>query len=224
MFDAVIVSDLHLGAANSRHRKIERLLWEAARHTDRIVLNGDIVDHWGLQRWPLPHCATLDSLRRLAARVEVVWVAGNHEGSRARASSFFDQPLVDEYRFLSAGVPVLCLHGHQYDRFVRDHPVLTWLGDLVYGLAQAIDPTHGTARWLKLRSKTLLACAEAVAAGAVREARRGKCGLVAAGHTHLARVTELEDGLCYANTGCWTEKPATYLTVAAGRIAMHTVP
>jgi UDP-2,3-diacylglucosamine pyrophosphatase LpxH len=224
MLDAVIVSDLHLGAANSRHRELECLLWQVARRTNRIVFNGDLVDHWNLSRWPREHFETLDSLRRLSERVEVVWIAGNHEESSAKANGILDLPFVDEYRFASACVPVLCQHGHQYDNFIRAHPVLTWLGDLVYRLAQAADSTHRLARCLKCRSKILLACAEAVAAGAVREARRVRCGLVTTGHTHLADLSEMEDGVCYANTGCWTEKPASYLTVEGGSIELHTVP
>jgi UDP-2,3-diacylglucosamine pyrophosphatase LpxH len=224
MLDAVIVSDLHLGAANSRHREMARLLWRQARRTRRIVFNGDLVDHWSFWRWPCAHRKTLDSLRRLSQRVEVVWIAGNHEESSAKANSVLDLPFVDEYRFTSAGVPVLCQHGHQYDNFISTHPIMTWLGDLLYGLAQRIDPSHRFARCLKRRSKILLACAEAVTAGAVREARRGHCGLVTTGHTHLAGVSEMEDGVYYANAGCWTEKPASYLTVEGGSIQLHTVP
>jgi UDP-2,3-diacylglucosamine pyrophosphatase LpxH len=224
MLDAVIVSDLHLGATNSRHREVERFLWRIARRTNRIVFNGDLVDHWNLPRWPRAHFQTLDSLRRLRERVEVVWIAGNHEESSSKANAVLDLPFVDEYRFPSAGVPVLCQHGHQYDDFIRAHPVLTWLGDLVYRLAQAVDSTHRFARFLKSRSKILLACAEAVAAGAVREARRGRCGVVTTGHTHLASLAEMEDGIYYANTGCWTENPASYLTVEGGSIELHTVP
>lgn len=224
MLDAVIVSDLHLGAANSRHRAVERLLWQEAHRTNLIVFNGDLVDHWNLSRWPRAHLQTLDSLRRLSQRVEFVWIAGNHEESSGRARRMLGLPFVDEYRFASSGVPVLCQHGHQYDDFIRTHPIMTWLGDLVYHLAQRIDPSHRFARCLKRRSKILLACAEAVTAGAVREARRGHCGLVTTGHTHLAGVSEMEDGVCYANAGCWTEKPATYLTVAGGSIQLHVVP
>jgi UDP-2,3-diacylglucosamine pyrophosphatase LpxH len=224
MLDAVVVSDLHLGAANSRHREVQRVLWQVVRRTNRIVFNGDLVDHWRLARWPREHFETLDSLRRLSERVEVVWIAGNHEGSSARARAVLDLPFVDEYRFASAGVPVLCQHGHQYDHFIRAHPVLTWLGDQVYRLAQAIDSTHRLARCLKRRSKILLSCAAAVTAGAVREARRGRCGVVTTGHTHLACLSEMEDGLCYANAGCWTEKPASYLTVGGGSIELHVVP
>jgi UDP-2,3-diacylglucosamine pyrophosphatase LpxH len=224
MLDAVIVSDLHLGATNSRNGEVERFLWHIARRTRRIVFNGDLVDHWNLPRWPRAHFETLDSLRRLHERVEVVWIAGNHEESSAKANAILDLPFVDEYRFPSAGVSVLCQHGHQYDHFIRAHPVLTWLGDLVYRLAQAVDSTHRFARFLKRRSKILLACAEAVTAGAVREARRGRCGVVTTGHTHLAGLSEMEDGIYYANTGCWTENPSSYLTVEGGSIELHTVP
>lgn len=224
MLDAVIVSDLHLGAANSRHREVERVLWQQARRCRRIIFNGDLVDHWSLRRWPRDHWQTLESLRRLSQRVEFVWVAGNHEESSTKAKRILDLPFVEDYRFTSAGVPVLCQHGHQYDDFIRTHPLMTWLGDLFYSLAQKIDPTHRFARCLKRRSKILLACAEAVTAGAVREARRGRCGLVTTGHTHLAGVREMDDGICYGNAGCWTEKPATYLTVEGGSMQLHTVP
>jgi UDP-2,3-diacylglucosamine pyrophosphatase LpxH len=224
MLDAVIVSDLHLGAANSRHREVERLLWLVVGRTNRIVFNGDLVDHWNLARWPRGHVETLVSLRRLSERVEVVWIAGNHEESSAKANAILDLPFVDEYRFASAGVPVLCQHGHQYDNFLRAHPGLTWLGNLIYRLAQAVDSTHRLARSLKRRSKILLSCAEAVASGAVQEGRRGCCGLVTTGHTHLACLSEMADGVCYANAGCWTEKPASYLTVEDGSIALHRSP
>lgn len=224
MLDAVIVSDLHLGAANSRHREAERFLWQASRHTERIILNGDIVDHWNLPRWPAGHLSMLESLRRLARRVEVVWIAGNHEESGPQVQAVLDLPLVRQYRFTSAGVPILCQHGHQYDNFLQAHPIMTWFGDFFYNLAQIIDPTHRLARWLKHRSKILLACAQAVTEGAVRDARRGGCGIVAVGHTHLAGLSEMDDGICYANTGCWTEKPATYLTVESGTIELHSVP
>jgi UDP-2,3-diacylglucosamine pyrophosphatase LpxH len=224
MLDAVIVSDLHLGAANSRHREVERLLWHIVRRTRRIVFNGDLVDHWDWLRWPREHFRTLASLRRLSQRVEFVWITGNHEESSAKARATLDLPFMDEYRFTSAGVPVLCLHGHQYDNFIQAHPVLTRMGDWVYRAAQLVDPTHRLARGLKHRSKWLLSCAEAVTAGAVRAARRRSCGLVTTGHTHLAVLAEMEDGICYANGGCWTEKPASYLTVEGGSIALHTAP
>jgi UDP-2,3-diacylglucosamine pyrophosphatase LpxH len=224
MFDAVIVSDVHLGAGNSRYREVKRLLLRVIRHTRRIVFNGDLVDHWNLLRWPRGHLEMLDTLHHFSERVEFVWIAGNHEESSAKANAVLGLPFVDEHRFTSSGVPVLCQHGHQYDHFIRAHPILTCIGDLVYCFAQTIDSTHRLAGCLKRRSKILLACAEKVAAGAVREARRGRCGIVTTGHTHLAGLSEMEDGICYANTGCWTEKPASYLTVERGTIKLHTVP
>jgi UDP-2,3-diacylglucosamine pyrophosphatase LpxH len=224
MPDAVILSDLHLGAANSRHREAFRLLRRAARRTDRLILNGDIVDHWDLIRWPREHLRTLDGLRRLARRVEVVWVWGNHEGTPDEATAVLGLPFVEQYHFASAGVPAVCLHGHQFDSFLDDHPFLTRLGDLTYQAAQALDPTHRLARWGKHRSKVLLATAKAVAAGALRVARRAGCGLVAAGHTHLPALREADDGVCYANTGCWTEKPSSYLVIEAGRVELRQLP
>jgi 3',5'-cyclic AMP phosphodiesterase CpdA len=103
MLDAVIISDLHLGASNSRHREVKRFLWQMVRRTKRIVFNGDLVDHWNLPRWPREHRETLDSLRGLSERVEFAWITGNHEESSTKAKAILDLPFVDKYRFTSAG-------------------------------------------------------------------------------------------------------------------------
>ena len=147
MLDAVIVSDLHLGAANSRHREVERLLWRHGplyhahrvqrRHRGSLELTALAARTYRDARQPTP---------AERSSVEIVWITGNHEANSAKANAVLDLPFVDEYRFYSAGVPVLCQHGHQYDDFILTHPILTWMGDIVYGLAQAIDPSHRLAR------------------------------------------------------------------------------
>ena len=44
---------------------------------------------------------------------------------------------------------------------------------------------------------------------------------VCCGHTHAA-VAHTEQPIAYFNSGCWTELPCTYLTVADGQITLHT--
>src|SRR5690606_18979367 len=78
-----IVSDLHLGAGNDsdllRRPDVRRVLVEAVRGCDRLVLLGDVVE---LRDRPLAEALRLaaEPLRELADAVgELVLVPGNHD-------------------------------------------------------------------------------------------------------------------------------------------------
>ena len=86
MARTVIVSDLHLGACNSQTAALSDLL-----HTefDRLILNGDTLDHLNLRRYRANHWAVLEQLKRVAKEREVVLLRGNHEGLKhGRAMSY----------------------------------------------------------------------------------------------------------------------------------------
>jgi UDP-2,3-diacylglucosamine pyrophosphatase LpxH len=69
-------------------------------------------------------------------------------------------------------------------------------------------------------SKTFLRCAKKIEEGAVELARRRGCSAVCCGHTH-APVERPGGPVAYYNSGCWTELPGTYLTVAGGHVRLH---
>jgi predicted phosphodiesterase len=52
-------------------------------------------------------------------------------------------------------------------------------------------------------------------------ARRKGCQAVCCGHTHVA-VADRSAEVHYFNSGCWTERPCTYLTVQDGEVLVHT--
>ncbi len=61
MYDAVVISDIHLGSANCQAKALVRFL-EQIRHgtlgTRRLVLNGDVfdsIDFRRLKKQALPH-------------------------------------------------------------------------------------------------------------------------------------------------------------------------
>ena len=94
------------------------------------------------------------------------------------------------------------------------------MGDVIYWLLQRIDRSHSFAKWAKKSSKTWLRCARKIEEKSLELARGKNCTAVCCGHTHHAVATEL-DGVHYFNSGCWTEMPCTYLTVADGRIEIQ---
>jgi UDP-2,3-diacylglucosamine pyrophosphatase LpxH len=127
---------------------------------------------------------------------------------------------MDEYVLESGCERILILHGHAFDDFLDSHPILTWVGDCIYFFLQRIDRTHAWAKWAKHGSKTFLRCARKIEEGAVELARKKGCSAVCCGHTHVAAAKK-DQPVAYYNSGCWTELPCTYLTVADGEVRLH---
>jgi UDP-2,3-diacylglucosamine pyrophosphatase LpxH len=126
----------------------------------------------------------------------------------------------DEYVLESGGRRVLCLHGHVFDEFIDNHPVLTYVADTVYHLLQKIDRSHYFAKLAKKNSKTFLRCAAKVREKSAEYARRRQCQAVCCGHTHHAEAAT-DGAVQYFNSGCWTELPCHYLTVEGGRVEVQ---
>jgi UDP-2,3-diacylglucosamine pyrophosphatase LpxH len=223
MLDAVILSDLHLGSGNCQARGLRALLeqiLEGEIRTERLILNGDVFDSIDFRRLQKSHWKVLSLLRKLSNDIEIIWLAGNHDGSAEIVSHLLGVTVKDDYVLESGGEKLLILHGHVFDEFIDAHPWLTFLGDCVYRVLQWLDRTHRFAKLAKHGSKTFLRCARKIEEGAVELARRRACSAVCCGHTHVA-VARTEQPVRYYNSGCWTELPCGYLTVQAGVVRVH---
>jgi UDP-2,3-diacylglucosamine pyrophosphatase LpxH len=223
--DAIILSDLHLGSANCQAKALVAFLEsvaEGAPAIERLILNGDVFDSFDFRRLKKNHWKVLSLLRKLSDQIEITWICGNHDGSAEIISHLLGVAVRDEYVFRSGGRDVLVLHGHTFDDFIIVHPVLTWFADCIYALLQWIDGTHQVARMAKRGSKTFVRCMKKIQAGSIEYARSKGCSAVCCGHTHLPEVhAGSHRDVEYFNSGCWTETPSTYLTVAAGHIELH---
>ncbi len=222
MHDAVILSDLHLGSALCQARRIIELLSRIAEgqlRTSRLIVNGDLFDSIDFRRLNASHWKVLSILRSLSKHLEVIWLAGNHDGSAEVVSQLLGVTALDEYVLASGGEKYLVLHGHVFDEFITAHPILTEVADRIYRFLQWIDPSHRFAKMAKHGSKSFLRNAKKIADGARRLARERGCTGAVCGHTHHAVMEEGE--VAYFNSGCWTELPCTYLTVHAGAVSLH---
>lgn len=224
MLDAVILSDIHLGSANCQARLVCELLERIVKGelpTNRLILNGDVFDSIDFRRLSKNHWKVLSLIRKLSDEIEIVWLAGNHDGSAEVVSHLLGVTVQDDYTLDTADQKLLILHGHVFDEFIESFPVLTWFADAVYRFLQWIDRTHSFAKMAKHGSKTFLRCARKIAQQAVDLARRRGCTMVTCGHTHSA-IEEIDQPIPYFNSGCWTELPCTYLTVEEGVVRLHT--
>ena len=222
--DALILSDLHLGSDNCQAKAAAALLQQildGAIRTRRLIINGDVFDSIDFRRLKKTHWKVLSQIRHLSDKLEVVWIVGNHDGSAEIISHLLGVQVVEQFILQSGDRRLLVIHGHQYDDFIQDHPVLTWLADTGYWLLQKIDRSHYVARLAKTRSKTFIRCASKIQVGAVRRAAEQGCSGVICGHTHHVEKSEEGQAVAYYNSGCWTENPCTFLTVSGGCVEIN---
>ena len=212
-FDAVVVSDLHLGARNSRGNDFLRFLHTL--RTDRLVLAGDLFNDHRLRGLQERDVQVVDLLRQYARRVHVDWVVGNHDPAPAWFASLLDITAIEE--------AILDVGGSTLSRLPR-----SWLGSLAHlattryrhrgchlprlPVARSVA-SPGAA--LKRSSKHFCHVTEVLKQRAIDEAAaRGLSGVIL-GHSHLACEAR-SGGVHYLNCGCWTEKPSSFVGIRGG--------
>jgi UDP-2,3-diacylglucosamine pyrophosphatase LpxH len=201
---------------------LEELAEDPAKRPAKLILNGDVFDSIDFRRLKKSHWKVLSWFRKLADQMDIIWLCGNHDGSADIISHLLGLTVQDEYLLHSGDRHILILHGHVFDEFIDAHPILTWVGDQIYFFLQWIDKTHRFAKLAKKGSKTFLRCAQQIQDKSRDYARKKAAHAVCCGHTHQA--TAQPDGpVAYYNSGCWTELPCGYLSVAAGEVRLNHV-
>jgi UDP-2,3-diacylglucosamine pyrophosphatase LpxH len=218
MYDALIISDLHLGSNVCQAKQINSFLKKIETgelSTKELILNGDVFDSWDFRRIKKQQWKVLSNLRSLSDNVKITWINGNHDGPAEIISHLLGISVTEEYFLVSGDRNILVLHGHVFDEFISDHPIITWVADTIYHLIQRIDRNFYWARSIKKASKTFLRCSELIQIRALDYAEKYKANVVCCGHTHL-EVAYIEEEVKYYNSGCWTELPCHYLTIRDG--------
>lgn len=216
----VLISDIHLGSDVCQAEDLHRFLKSLdPLTTKRLLIVGDIFDSIDLRRLTKHHWHVLSQIRKMSDKIEIIWLAGNHDGPAELVSHFLGVKVYEEFVLQSGNKRFLILHGHKYDRFIIERPIITAIADFAYWLLQKIDRSHYFARMAKSNSKQYLRCSQAVKELACKDAHKEHCDGVVCGHTHFAQVVDVEvkgKKILYCNTGCWTERPCTYLTITDG--------
>lgn len=224
VYDALVISDLHLGSTNCQAGRLVSFLERVRREelaTRKLILNGDLFDSIDFRRLNKHHWKVLSLLRKMSDTIEIVWINGNHDGSAEIVSHLLGVEVRDEIVIDSGARRILFLHGHRFDEFIDTHPIATWFADRIYRVLQKIDRTHSFAKMAKKTSKTFLRCTQKIEEKSVAYARELGCDAVCCGHTHFA-TANTENAVHYFNSGCWTETPCHYLTVNMGVVTVRS--
>lgn len=206
----IVIGDIHLGSPLCRTAQLGTLL--ATVPFDRLILNGDIFDDLNFRRLKERHWAVLDQIRTLADRKEVVWICGNHDGSKEAMHRLLGVEVLMDYTFEYKGETVLVVHGHEFDKFHRATRGLSNLRNAFYGFALWFDvPRKKAIQWMQRSSTVFMRISERVKERTVLKAKASGARYVVAGHTHRREVDEV-DGVLFLNPSSWlTSQPAYVL-------------
>jgi UDP-2,3-diacylglucosamine pyrophosphatase LpxH len=219
MYDALIISDIHLGSKVCNSKRLYDFLQLVYTNTGLLVINGDFFDNLDFRRLKKSHWKILSLLRKLSKYVNIVWIRGNHDDHPEVISSLVGLDFQDEYIFSSGNKNILCLHGDRFDDFIYRYPTTSKLADYVYRSIQVVDKRF-IPSLLKNTSKTYLGCTEAIMKGSTEYALSKGADCVCVGHTHLP-LENKEGSVHYFNSGCWTDSRCTYLSVNSGEIKLE---
>lgn len=218
MVDAIVLSDLHLGCESCQVLPLQEFI-DNLPPTERLILNGDVLQNTEY-RLTRQHWRVLSQLRKLADRLELIWVRGNHDDDAESVAHLIGATFVPEFRFRSGSQELLCVHGDAWDRFITDHPLLTNVADWFYLRMQRWS--RRLANRAKRRSKTFLRCVDRVRTEAIKYGEANGADVVICGHTHFAEAPAAPTAArcAYYNSGCWTDYHCHYLLVHDGDLQL----
>ena len=228
----LIVSDLHLGLPASRPRDL--LATMEQWRFERLILLGDVFHDWSFRHLCADTWRLLAHIRRLSQQreAEIVWVLGNHDRHLAHlVAKLVGVETTESFRWQYRGRSFLAVHGDRFDSFISTYARTSALFSHAYAFAQ---------RWLSRKGEwpKRLDRAHVGFSSLSRQVEQGACGYASAqgvdvivcGHTHRAKRAVFDlagpsgSAIEYFNTGCWVDRPASFVTVGAGGIALNHCP
>lgn len=243
-YQAIIVSDLHLGTKDS---KAEEFISFLEKHpTDLLILNGDIIDGWALNRgakWKKQHTKVISKLLKLSNKTQIIWIRGNHDeflhefmgnhfgGIEIREDYVFTTKVWvedDIYRNESYYV----FHGDVIDIFITKYKWLSKIGAIGYDFALWLNRWYNKYRvWRKLPYQSI---SQKIKNGvkaatnyvndfevtALSMANKKGCHGVICGHIHQPE-DRMINGKRYLNSGDWVENMTAVCVEDSGKLYLY---
>ncbi|MCC5790802.1 MAG: UDP-2,3-diacylglucosamine diphosphatase [Opitutales bacterium] len=217
----LILSDVHLGTVDCKISEVNHLLKNVK--CERLILNGDIIDGWRLQRsggWTKEHSRFVRLILKMIEKkdTEVIYLRGNHDDilTRFLPLAFGNLRIVEEYIHQTAKGNYLVLHGDIFDAVTMKMPFISHLGDLGYKWLLRLNRLYNRFRsWrgkeyfslskvIKARVKSAVSFVSKYEDHLVTRARKKDCVGVICGHIHTPDDKRIED-IHYLNSGDWVE-------------------
>ena len=220
-YKAIIASDLHLGTKDSQAKEFIEFLEQ--HPTDLLILNGDIIDGWALNRgakWKKGHTKAVAALLKLSNKTKIIWIRGNHDEFLTEfIGSHFGNIEIRENYILNN---YFVFHGDVIDVFITKYKWLAKIGSIGYDFALWMNRWYNRYRaWRKLPYQSI---SQDIKAGvkaatnyvndfettAIKMAAQNGCYGVICGHIHQPADLHI-NGAHYLNSGDWVENRTAIL-------------
>jgi UDP-2,3-diacylglucosamine pyrophosphatase LpxH len=185
-------------------------------------LNGDIFDDLRFARLKSGHWKVLTKLRKLSGKTRVIWIRGNHDTLSADTlSHLMGVEVREQYEWKAGKRKFYAVHGDRWDIFIYRHPRMARAFTRFHQFLQKYFPnvSERMAKNLKKNNRYLSRNSSAVEYSALRLAGKRKYDAVFCGHTHMPLLKK-ENGIVYANSGCWQDDIPHFLTMASGKVSL----
>lgn len=243
-YQTIIVSDLHLGTKNC---KAEEFIDFIEKHqTDLLILNGDIIDGWAINRgakWKKHHTKIISKLLKLSNKTRIVWIRGNHdEFIQEFIDTNFGNIEIREDYVLQFSEHIeydiwkrrcfYVFHGDVIDVFITKYKWLSKIGSVGYDFALWLNRWYNRYRkWCNLPYQSI---SQKIKEGvkkatmyindfettALKMAEKKGCEGVICGHIHQPS-SRIINNKHYLNSGDWVENMTAILIDQEGTITIY---
>lgn len=220
-YKTIVISDVHLGASESKAKELVVFL---KNHTcEKLIMNGDIIDGWQLQRsgeWKKKHTRFFRIVLKMIEKqnTQVIYTRGNHDDFLDNILPLFigSLSIVKDHVHESNGRKLWVVHGDIFDSITTHMKWLAKLGDIGYTFLLWLNkvynyyrmksgkPYFSLSREIKARVKTAVSFISDYEKELVALAKARHYDGVICGHIHHPAI-QLIDGIWYYNSGDWVE-------------------
>jgi UDP-2,3-diacylglucosamine pyrophosphatase LpxH len=221
-YKRIIFSDLHLGMSYVGCEALRQFL--KYNEADEIIMNGDIIDFWVMNRKVVWKQEYNNLVRKLLSHSKkgrkLVYVLGNHDSCLLPyVGEYGNVTVCTEYVYESHGKGVLVIHGDVVDGIISYAKWLALIGAWAYDFAIEVNhvlnrirswmglPYWSLSKRLKQKVKGAGDFIEKFEDAIVEYARHKHCDIVICGHIHqhkdrmVGKIRYLNDGdLCEDRT------------------------
>jgi UDP-2,3-diacylglucosamine pyrophosphatase LpxH len=238
--DLLVLSDLHLGTYGCRAEELLDYLRSVKPRA--VVLNGDIIDIWQLRKnwFPKSHMKVVKRLMKMASRIPVYYITGNHDEALRRYSPVVlgNLQLLDRLELTIDRERYWFFHGDIFDASTRHAKWIAKLGGIGYdllirlndlvnrALALAGMPRMSFSARIKQSVKRAVAYISDFEETAADVAIHEGYDYVFCGHIHqpqMRTISTAKGSVRYMNSGDWIEHLSA-LELAEGRWRLYVHP
>ena len=220
-YKTIVISDLHLGIANSRVKELTSFL--SAHSCETLILNGDIIDGWQLKKsgeWKKKHTHFFRLLMKYMHKYQtkIIYLRGNHDDFLDEILPFSFGPfLIKRTHILHSGdKKYYVVHGDIFDSITTNLKWLAKLGDIGYTFLLWVNrhynhyrlkkglPYYSLSQVVKSKVKKAVSFISDYEQQLCEVAKANQCDGVICGHIHQA-ADKMIDEIHYLNSGDWVE-------------------